>query len=781
MRTLDRRLLRTIARSRLQFAAVAVVIAMGLMSFALMVNVYQNMDHSLWEYYRQQDFPHLFARFAPQPPGYLNQLTDLPGIARVEGRIVTDVPADVGRESNPVLRLVSSASDQRLNRPLVHDGHLPTAAGRSVALLARFAGANDLTVGDEIHLIIRGEAVRVTVSALVDSPEFIYAIRDVQAFMPDDANFGIGFADLAFMQDLLGMHGQVNEAVFLLHEGTDLDSARDRVEEHLKGRGLKEVITRDDQLSHFMISLELEMLEQFSQIVPVIFLAIAAAIIYMLISRLVRSDRTTIGVLKAMGYGNRQVLAHYLKYALLLGFTGAGVGMTLGYLAVKPMSTLYMDFFELPMLQTRIDGTVALWGILLTLAFCGGTGLWAARDVLGIVPADAMRPPAPPPGKRNLLEITAPGVWDQLSFGWKLVLRHIVRNKQRFALAVLGVSLTFAVVFMPFYMLGIINEMFLKHDLLEAYDYRVSFDVPVGPAGIAEIARMEGVDAVEPFLEFAFQVTRGWREENVIVRALPTGAGLQRFEDERGNMIGVPASGVLVSRHLAQTLQVTAGDEVILSSYITRDRDESLVVKAVVEQYLGSGMYVSCDQMQRLTGASSSYSGALIQSTADIRAALTDAGNVLAVFSSSDIIETFQDYMGLMIISFTALILIGGVLGFAILFNTASVNISERAREFSSMRVLGYRQHEVYRVLLRENILAWIAGTILGVPLSRAMTLFLARSMQTEMFYFPTLIHPMSYAVTAALVTVFTAGIMAAVWVRVRGLNLLEALSSRLT
>ncbi|MFO8060946.1 MAG: ABC transporter permease [Bacillota bacterium] len=782
MRTLDRRLVRTVARSRLQCVAVALIIAMGLTSYTLLVNTYRNMDHSMWEYYRQQAFPHIFARFAPQGPGHLQRLQEIPGIAEIEGRIVTDTRIDVGRDANPVLRLISCTQDQKLNLPLVHQGVLPGSRDRQVALLARFAEANDLSVGDEIDLIVRGEPVRMTISGLVDSPEFIYAIEDVRSMLPDDENFGVGFADLGLMQDLLGMPGQVNEAVFLLRDGTDLDSVRDDIAEHLEGRGMIDVITRDDHLSHFMISIELESLGQFARVIPVVFLSIAAAIIYMLISRLVKNDRTTIGVLKAMGYSNRQVLGHYLKFALLLGMTGGAAGVTMGYLGVGPTSAMYMEFFELPLLETRSDWSFAFFGILLTAAFCGGTGLWAAREVLRIVPADAMRPPAPPPGRRNLLEITAPRVWSRLSFGWKLVLRHIVRNKQRFALTVLGVTLTFAVVFIPFYGLNMIDVMFFRqYGVLEVYDYTVSFDTPVGPGGIEGLGRTAEATAVEPFLELPFKITSGWRKESVLVRALPERANLQRFEDEQGRLIGVPGSGILISGYLGKQLGVKAGDEVILSSHADGDREHSVRVRAVISQYMGSGAYVSLDQMRRLTGEVDTYSGALIKSPADVRTRLANSGNVISVFSSSDIVEAFNDYMGLLIVSYSSLVLIGGILGFAILFNTASVSISERAREFSSMRVMGYDRKDVYRVILRENILAWIIGTILGVPVARGLTVLVSTMLQSEMFYFPAVVSPVAYAITAVLVTIFTASVMAAVWVRIKKLNLLEALSSRLT
>ncbi len=781
MQTLNRRLLRTVRNSWLQFTALVVIIALGLLSLVLLTNVYQNMHVSKVEYYRQQSFAEVFASFTYQPSGYIDRLDNLPEIRRSEGRIVSDIRVDVGRDTHPTLRLVSISDENRLNRPLTQQGALPRGRSREVALLTRFAEANDIEVGDSVELIIRGEPFSVEVSALVDSPEFVYAIEDIKNPYPDDTNFGVAYMDLNLLQDLLGVPGQVNEATFLTAPGVSWDEARDAVQERMEGRGLRSVITRDDQLSHFMISIEMDFLQQFSFAIPLVFLAIAAAIIYMLISRLVKSDRVVIGVLKATGYDNRQVLMHYLKYALFLGFAGAALGMAAGHAFVGPTTELYMEFFELPLMQMRYDWTFIVVGVVLTLIFCGGTGVWAARDVLKISPADAMRPPAPPPGQRNLLEVSFPRLWERMSFSWKLVWRHLLRNKKRFALAVLGVAFTFTVVFFPFYALGVIDIMFIQQfEEFEVYDYAVSFEQPVGGEGISHVGELVQAELIEPFAEYPFNVSRGWREHNVVVRALSTDSTLQRFEDARGGIIEVPASGLLISQYLAEELGVGPGDRLTLSSHVTDGEEHTVEVQAVINQYLGSGIYMSRGQMNRLTGQHD-HTGVLIQSNDDVKAALQNAANVASIYSTGDLIDVFDEFMGLVIVAYSTLILIGGVLGFAILFNTTSVSIEERAREFSSMRVLGYSQGEVYQALVRENILATAAGVILGIPLSRASVHLLVSMMQTEMFYLPPVINPGSYAIAGILVGIFTAVVMLAVRVRVHNLNLLEALSSRLT
>ncbi|MGI6130137.1 MAG: ABC transporter permease, partial [bacterium] len=734
----------------------------------------------------QYQFADMFAEFTDVPVSTIDDLGQQREIESVEARIVTDVRADVGRELNPTLRLVSISSDQQINGLYVQAGRIPSVSGeRGIALLNAFAQANDLTVGDKIDLIIRGESFPVTVTALVDSPEYIYAIKDIKSMLPDNLNFGIGFINLPLLQEVMAMPGQANNAVFSLRPGVDEEAIRDKIKEDFKSRGLKSIVTREDQVSHALIDMEIEQMKRMSRAVPTMFLGIAALVIYMLISRLVQADRTSIGILKATGYSNWEVMGHYLKLALLLGLVGAISGIAAGYLLAGFYTRLMLDYFHLPLLEVNLYYGFIFLGLLFTLLFCGLTGILAARGVLGIAPAEAMRPQALPPGRKSLLEKWAPQLWAQVTFSWKLVLRGIWRNWRRFALAAVGVALTYAIMLFGVYAFSlwdvIIDQQFGQ---IETYDYAVSFIKPVSFKAVTDMRSEARIPIIEPFLELPFQVVRGWREQTVLARALPRATVLYRFEDQEGNIVSLPAEGILLSQGLAKSIGVDRGDMVELSSYATGGQSHLVPVKAVVTQYLGSGMYMSLNQMERLTRQKDTFSGVVLSSAADIKATFQNMANIESIYSSADLVNTFSEYMGLIIASAGFMILLGGLLGFAILYNTTSVSIAEREREFSSLRVLGFTQKEIFQLVTRENAIALVAGLIMGAPLGKTMVVLMINAVAGstgEMFYFPTAISPGAYLITAGLVTGFMVLTLAAVRQKVRRLNFLEALSSRLT
>ncbi|MGI6605402.1 MAG: ABC transporter permease [bacterium] len=784
IRVLDKRLLRTLSTNKLQFGAVTTVIFIGLLILTSLTNSSLNLASSLNEYYSSCNFADLFAEFDNVPVSSIQELADFPEVRDVQPRIVTDVRADVGRDVNPTLRLVSIVADQTMNQLHLQDGRLPDNPGeRGIALLSKFVAANGLQVGDSIDLIIRGETFPLTITAVVDSPEFIYAIKDLKSMLPDDLNFGIGFVNMPLLQELLNLSGQANSATILLEPGASPEDTRDEIEKEFKGRGLKSIITRDDQVSHAFISQELEQLDNVSTAVPVMFLGIAALVIFMIIARMVEGDRTTIGILKAMGYGNGEILSHYVKLALLIGLIGSVAGIAAGFMLAGSMSRLYLMYFNLPLFETRVYYRFLFLGLFLTLLVCGGTGFAAARGVLAIVPAEAMRPPAPTAGRKNLMETWLPGLWQRLSFSWKLVLRSLFRGKRRFALAFAGVALTYGVILLSLYFFSFFDLIFVgQFDKMERYDYAISFERPVSPAVLPEIRSLARISTVEPFTEYPFQIKNGWRKENIVARALPRDTELYYFEDPDGYPVPLPASGIILSQQIAQSLGVQPGDTVELSSYATKGKEHSVVLRGVITMYVGSGMYMSLEQMERLTGEAGTYTGVILNSSDNIKGIFQGFGNVASVYSNTDLIEMYSEFLGMMIASISVMVLLGGLLGFAILFNTTSVSISERMREFSSLRVLGFSQQEVFTLVVRENLIALFPGLWAGIPLGRAMAAAIADTLaSSELFYLPVLIPLSSYLYTAILVLLFWAVAMAAVWFRVRRVNFLEALSVRLT
>jgi len=767
--------------SKAQMLAIMMVIVMGLVAFTVMSSLADNMNASLEEYYASQAFADFHLEFSWTGAEVIQEVERVPGVAQAEGRAVVETRAPLAEDHEPVIRLVGAEDGTGINIPYLVRGRMPEQA-REIALLPPFAEANDIRVGDTMPIVLSGRAVDFHVVGLAKSPEYTYVIRDIRNIMPDDRGFGIGFVRRQDLQEWVGGHGRINSATMLIEPGADPDSVKEDLEERLSGRGLRSVVTRDDQLSHQMVRLELDGIEQIAQVIPVAFLGISAVVIFMMLSRMIQEDRGSIGVLKAVGYTNREILMHYLKHALVLGAGGAIVGLSLGQVLSGPFSAVFVEFFHIPQLHTGVDPQYHLVGLVLTSVFCGITGLVAARGVLAIVPAEALRPPAPAPGSKNVVEIVAPRFWMAIPFTWRTVFRHIFRDKRRFFLGVTGVALSFCVIVLPLYAYSVMMMIFIEqYDRLDLYDFTVSFDEPMSYRSAIEETRDVRYRAVEPFIEYPVNVQHGWREEGLVARGLPHDAQLQRFEDAHGNTLTIPKKGILITKYTADALGIRPGTVVELTSPMLPDRSIEVPVRGVVVQYLGSGVYMSVEQMASLTQGGAYYNGLLLASGDDASGILAGRQGITSVLAVQDLIDGFMVYIDLIIMALGFYVLVGGVLGFAILFNTVSTSVTERRREIASLRVLGYSKIEVFGLLLRENVLATILGVILGIPAGYALIAMMVEYFSSELFALPMVLRLEAVAISAALSTLFAALTMLAVRTRVWRMGFLEALTTRMT
>ena len=208
----------------------------------------------------------------------------------------------------------------------------------------KFFEANNLNLNDEIEIIVSGKKRKLTVVGVASSPEFIYSLRTAADLYPTPETFGIAFVPLKSMEKLFSDERTFNELVFTMEPGTDFDKVKAELEVKINPYGLKSLIPREEQISHLLLSEELKGLVTMSKILPIMFLSIAAMILYITLKRLIEQQRGQIGILKADGYTSQEILFHYMSYALLIGLVGGIVGVLSGAVLSYPLTSIFQVF-----------------------------------------------------------------------------------------------------------------------------------------------------------------------------------------------------------------------------------------------------------------------------------------------------------------------------------------------------------------------------------------------------------------------------------------------------
>ena len=764
MSPLQRKLLRDVRRARGQFGAAAVVVLCAVGLFIGLYSTYCNLSLSRDSYYEEYLFADFFVELEKAPLTALRRVASIPGVRRVRGRIVKDVPLEVpGNEESVIGRLISMPPQ---DTAVVNDIHIvsgsyfPGADEREVIVNQRFCEANGLRVGDRFKATMNERQESLSIVGTAYSPEYVYLLRTPQQFAPNDRNFAVIFVKDSFAESALNMSGACNNLVGQLAPGINVKGVLEQIENRLESYGVYWKYGRDEQLSNRYLKSEIEGLRNSALIVPLVFLIIAALVLHIMLDRITEQQRSQIGLLVSLGYSRGQVALHYLGYAVVVGMAGGLPGCGLGYWLASLLIGMYVPFFRFPVFRNRFYPELAASALLMTVSMCIVGALRATGRALKTEPAVALRPKAPPSARAVLLERVT-FVWRRLPLVWRTTIRNVFRTKMRSFLTVGGVVV--ATVLLVVGMAG--TDMFdfivdYQFNKVDSSDLRVDFVSERPPSAVLELSRMPGVKHVEGVLQYAFEFRNGWRKKTVLVMGLPQEGHLYRIYDRAGRPVPVPREGLLMPQLLADQLMLAPGQEVEVDPYVKGKEELRVRAAAVVQDYIGLTAYASRRYLCDILGEGDMVNGALISTERGALEPLLDQLDrvpaVATAASQRKIMQSFRESVAdLMAIMTGALTVFAGVIAFAVIYSASVINISERERELACLQAIGWDPEDVAQVATGDIMPLGIVGLAVGAPLARALCGLLAKAYETDLYRLPAVVSVHTYATSIALVMAF--------------------------
>lgn len=789
MSVLTKKILRTIRRNVGQTLAVSAVIMCGTATLIAFTTAHRNLLLSKETYYAANQFADFEIMLERAPDTVLFKLEELDGVREVRGRIVDEAKLDLG--AGHEARTGRIVSMPRLRGPVLNNVHVSEgryfdpSATNEVIVSSAFAEANDLLLGETIHATIDGRRHALRVVGFGQSPEYIYIIRSIQDMIPSPERFGILWVPEDFAEGALDMQTASNNIVGTVDDPAELDRILDQAETVLQPYGLFAKIKAEDQVSNRFISDEISGLEATTRVIPPVFLGIASLVIAILMNRMVRNERSQIGLLKAYGYSNFAVAFHYIQYAAILGVIGSIAGGLLGQWAADQMMGMYGQFYEFPELHNRFYLNVFLRGSAIAVFFAVAGSWLAARRASGILPAESMRPEAPKSARRSWLE-RSPRIWNSLSFTSKMIARNVSRHPFRAGLNAFAVMISCGLLIIGFFMLdGMDYLMRFQFEISQRQDARVNFIIERGEGALREVARYEHVRAAEPQLQYPFEMRNGWYQKDVVIIGLPQGGRLQRLIDSDENEVAIPESGLVLSERLAFDLGAEVGDFITIKPlYGKVEVEKSVPVRKIVQQYFGASAYMSLDALSDVLDEEMAINAVLVRMDGGTERTLNeqvrDVPGVATVEIRKDAHENLKETLGQqMAVSSVTTILFAGIIAFSVIYNVTSVSLAERERELASLRILGFSQQEVGRILYRENFMAGAVGLALGVPFGMIACRGLIEAFNTELYRLPYYIELSTIYVAIGLTVLFIVFANLAVRRKLIRLDLVEVLKSR--
>lgn len=552
------------------------------------------------------------------------------------------------------------------------------------------------------------------------------------------------------------------------------------------------VLSRDDNLGYSEYQDNADRLNSLSQIFPLFFFAIAALVSLTTVTRMIEEQRIQIGTLKALGYNNFDISLKYLVYATTASLFGSFIGLLLGYqFFPRLIYNAYSVMYNLPDLQISYYLKYALISIAIAIACTGLSAYVVLRDDLKSLPSVLMRPKAPKSGKRILLERIKP-IWNKLSFTGKVTARNIFRYKQRMLMTVLGIAGCMALIVTGFGIRGSVSDLVgLQFNKISKYNAMVVFNKD---ASAKDSTAYENVmnsisgikDRLEIYQEQVKVQEKGINPQEVVLLVPKDEKDLNNFitldNRKTDEKYVLNNDGVIISEKLAKLFKLKKGDKIKFK--ISDNKIFEAKIEEITENYAGHYMYMSNEVYKKIFNKNPKYNAELLKYKYDTKfeenlsKTLSKENKVLSISYNSSIENTFGDSMSSLNIVVVVLTVSAALLAFIVLYNLTNINVSERIRELSTIKVLGFYDDEVTMYIYRENIILTIMGIVVGVFLGKILHIYVLSTAEMDNMMFNPSLHWISFVYAAILTIIFSSIVMFIMHIRLKKVNMIEALKS---
>jgi len=786
MRALNRKLWRDLLEMRGMVLAIALVQVGGVATFVMSLSTYDTLLVARDAYYREERFAEVFASLKRAPDTLAGRLQAIPGVERVQIRVVAAARLAVPGFSDPVTATLVSIPENR--PPLLNSLHLRRGrlveAGHDDEVLVNdtFAGEHGLQTGDHLTATINGRRKQLTIVGIAMSPEYMYAIGPGAVF-PDFKRYGILWMGRRALAAAYNMEGAFNDVSFKLEEGAIADDVIQRIDRVLARYGGLGAYARKDQTSHRFLSEELKGLATMATVFPVIFLGVAAFLLNVVVTRLVSTQRNQIAILKAFGYSNLAVGRHYAALVLVMVLLGLAGGIAAGIWMGRGLSAMYMEFYRFPFTEYHLHADVVVLAALVSIV-AGMTGaVLAVYRAVQLPPAEAMRPETPAVYRETLIERL--GLQRLFSQPTRMIARHIERRPLKSLLTVSGIAASCGIVMVANFQKDAVTYMIdVQYAMSQSQDLTVTLTEPTAHHALYSLTGLEGVQHAEGMRAVPARLRFEHRSYRGAVQGMEPHGVLRRILDADLQRVQLPEQGVVLTDFLAELLGIEPGEMLTVEVLEGNRPVLEVPVVGLTSEYLGVSAYMQRATVNRLLKEGDAINAVYLDidelHSERIYRELDRMPRVAGTTVRETAIRSFHQTMEETILFFSLVTaVLGAAIAFGVVYNSARIALSERDRELASLRVLGFTRGEVAYILLGELAVATLLALPLGYLFGRELCRYLTHSFRSDLYRVPLVLEADTFAFAASVVlgSAIVSGLL--LWRKLNRLDLVGVLKTR--
>ncbi len=692
---LTKKLFRTAWKYKAQFISMIIMVALGIGVFtgfnmewySLKVDTESFFDETNYADYR------IF-----NESGF--SADDLSAILKIDGVDAADrvlsVNVDIKDSSNSLALFVPE--NYTVSTLFITSGAEYDSNASGFWISDKYAQANGLSIGDDLTFTYLGKIVSGKILGLAKSGEFAVCVADENQLMPDFDKFGFAYATPKMLRNALGFefYPQINIC-------SDLSKAQleDAIQDALGTTTL--VVPKSEHTSYAGVQSEVEEGQTMGNILPVLFLAIAILTMVTTMHRITSNEKVQIGTLKALGFKDRKILLHYTAYGFVIGLLGIVLGVALGFgIAAIIISPSGMMGTYLDMPQWNLCVPEFVWIILICTAIVLTViSLLSVKKVLRGTAAEALRPYSPKKIKPMKIENTR--LWRKLPFSFKWNFRDLIRNKARSAMTLIGVVGCMILLVAGLGMKDTMSEFLSVLDG-DANNYATRININES----AENSNTEKLAAVYDGDWVASSAIKLY-DKTVSLFIYNLDNGKINFTDENNKPITLNNDGVYVCIRLSD--DIAPGDVIEFSPY-GGDEIYSVKVSGVFRSLVSEGIVMTSEYAEKI---GIPYHIGAVFTDADI-SEIADNEIISGTQSKAAIIESYDTFTEMLNLMIVILIIAAVLLSAVVLYNLGVMSYIERSRELSTLKVVGFRDRHIGRILISQNIWLTLLGIIIGFP-----------------------------------------------------------------
>lgn len=702
---LQKKIFRDIKENRWAFIAIVCICSLGIALFSG-INLYvSTVENVVTDYYKSENLADYWIYKTEISDSDLNNIRSLSGVEEAQRRKATDLV--LPGASGSVLHIHAVDEVSIINIPVLLDGsRLDGSETNSLLLDSRFAQAHGLSVGD---MITAGEGERQTkwqVKGIVRDVEYVYYAPEGLT-VPDYHKYGFAYTNAYSLPDVA-----FNEIVLTVNKGSGVsqEEISNEVRKTLEGAN---ILSRHHHTSYRKVADAMTGVKQIGLLFSIAFFLTAALVTWITVSRILENQRQHLGTLRSLGCSKKEITGRYMLFGVLITIPSMLLGWIVArYLIAEFLYDIGITYYTIEATGVRpFTPHFFLSSLCVAAVTCGGA-MFSCNNALKLTPAALMRPKPPAHGHRILLERIAP-FWRRLSFSGKIVTRNLFRSKTRMLMGLVGIIGSTSLILCGFGLMNSIDAMLHKaFDETVRYNVEVKLRTPLTSERISDIydtlKNAGNIDATMAFSIYLYG--EGGNVQSPYLVVLGEEQKSLSFRDIKGNEIHLPEDGALITPRMAKALAVDVGDT--LTAELLDGTVIVFKVANIVDFPVGNEIYMGKTAFSKVSDIPFLIRTLLIEGQeldinklkSDPRVSLVETkgeirSNMLIVLEA---LQSFQ----------VILILFSGLLAFAVMMVLGRMNYYERIRELATLKVLGFHENEMKRLVLRENI--WI--TIFGLP-----------------------------------------------------------------